>query len=171
MAYKPREASCEYCKTGFMKKAATQRFCSIRCSNFIYSNNRSEEYKKKNAEQLRKFSAERKGDSSWAKKIGNSPKRRKRSVAPANIYDCSSRTRVKILKRLGVKCSKCGWHRATCDIHHIQGRKIEDANNHSNLTVLCPNHHREFHEGLISRSDIKSFEEEYGNVWLDHYFS
>lgn len=87
---------------------------------------------------------------------------------PKSILDVSSRTVSKILKRLGLGCSNCGWNMASCDIHHINGRSIDNADRHTNLTLLCPNCHRLAHEGVLTKfTNLKDY---IGDRWLDYYY-
>lgn len=87
-----------------------------------------------------------------------------------SILDASSRTVSKILKRIGKGCCRCGWNEATCDIHHILGRKIPNPDSHSNLTLLCPNCHRLFHTGKIGEADVISLEKYIGSDWKQFYY-
>ena len=89
---------------------------------------------------------------------------------PTSLFDLSTRTLCKILRRLEIGCSRCGWSEAAGDIHHIGGRKIPDANNHRNLTYLCPNCHRLAHSGKIKQDDLISLETQVGDRWKDFYF-
>lgn len=83
------------------------------------------------------------------------------------IYDCSSRTRLKILKRLKLHCFECDWHKAHTDIHHIVPISKGGTNDHSNLTSLCPSCHRLAHLGLIDK--FYSIEEKIGDTWKDYF--
>jgi len=62
------------------------------------------------------------------------------------------------LKRLGIfmlnkGCIECGWKEARCDLHHINGRQVDDKDGLWNISYLCPNCHRLAHDGkLIPRS-------------------
>lgn len=47
------------------------------------------------------------------------------------------------------KCKICGWKEGRCDIHHIVERKDGGTNDITNLVLLCPNHHRLWHEGKL----------------------
>ncbi len=87
-----------------------------------------------------------------------------------SIFELSSRTVQKILKRLKLGCSECGWDKATCDIHHIDGRKIEDADNHKNLVLLCPNCHRLVHEGKIEKDKLIRLNNYLPKNWKDFYY-
>lgn len=87
---------------------------------------------------------------------------------PKNILELSKRTVRKILSRIKIGCSKCKWNEDVCDIHHIQGRKIPNADAHSNLCYLCPNCHRLAHNGKIKQ--FISLEEMIGDTWKNYYY-
>lgn len=53
-------------------------------------------------------------------------------------------------------CVVCGWDEATRDIHH---KEKEKGDGFENLTILCPNHHRMAHRGLLETKDLPSLEE------------
>lgn len=40
-----------------------------------------------------------------------------------SLFDVSSRTRTKILERMKMCCSLCGWSQSTVDLHHIISKK------------------------------------------------
>lgn len=88
-----------------------------------------------------------------------------------SILDFSSRTVSKIIQRmlddedLEFGCSMCGWDEAIGDIHHINGRKIPDADGIKNLSYLCPNCHRKVHRNLIKKEELISFDKHVGNKW------
>lgn len=82
------------------------------------------------------------------------------------LYDLGSRTRKKMLKRMGLtKCVVCGWDKATCDVHHINGRGDE----HGNLIILCPNHHRIAEEGNLELSAYPTLADILPENWRDFY--
>jgi len=56
---------------------------------------------------------------------------------------------IRILKKN--ECVICGYKIST-DVHHWDGNKKN--NNSNNLVLLCPNHHREVHLGLITKENI-----------------
>lgn len=89
---------------------------------------------------------------------------------PESMLSLSKRTVTKIMKRLGVGCSRCGWKEATCDVHHIQGRKIPDPHNHKNLTYVCPNCHRLAHTKKIKPEELISLEQQIGERWKSVYY-
>jgi len=66
-----------------------------------------------------------------------------------SVLNVSSTTTSLIFKRLNSGCSRCSWKEVSCDLYHINGRKIEDADNHKNLSYLCPNCHRLVHLKMI----------------------
>ena len=49
---------------------------------------------------------------------------------------------IAITSETGFQCFICKWHETSCDIHHIIPRRKGGTNEMSNLSVLCPNHHR-----------------------------
>ena len=92
-----------------------------------------------------------------------------RETAPTSLYDVSSRTAKKILSRMKVGCSNCAWSEATCDIHHIIERKHGGGNEHSNLTLLCPNCHRLAHNGKLK--EFVTLEFQIRDEWKNYYYS
>lgn len=105
------------------------------------------------------------------KLIGNAIKSKSKKAKPKNLFELSKRTISKILKRLSIGCSRCGWNKGTCDLHHINGRVGEDMNGHWNLTYICPNCHREFHSGNKSmKNEFISLDNFIGDKWLDVYY-
>lgn len=89
---------------------------------------------------------------------------------PTSIFEVSRRTMCKIITRLGIGCSNCGWDESTGDIHHIQGRKIENADAHTNLSYLCPNCHRLVHTHKIAKENLITLEQQIGDRWKEYYF-
>lgn len=92
-----------------------------------------------------------------------------KSKVPNNLFEVSSRTLQKIMKRMNAVCSNCGWDKTTCDIHHMKPKKHGGTDDHNNLTVLCPNCHRLAHENKLT--EMISIEKQYGEKWRDFYFS
>lgn len=84
-----------------------------------------------------------------------------------NIYQVSSRTRLKIIKKLQLACFNCDWSEANCDIHHIVPRSKGGTNDHTNLTILCPNCHRLAHIGSLT--SFKTLDEVVGDRWKAFY--
>lgn len=73
-----------------------------------------------------------------------------------SILDYSLRTVAKIIKKANIPCQNCEYSKASRDIHHIIPRKEGGSNENNNLVVLCPNCHREAHEGYIERDFLKT---------------
>jgi 5-methylcytosine-specific restriction endonuclease McrA len=89
--------------------------------------------------------------------------------APTSIYEVSSRTRLKILRRMQLSCFVCGWDKAVCDVHHIVPKTKGGTHDHSNLTVLCPNCHRLAHDKKLV--DVPTIETVVGDRWKEHYYA
>jgi len=68
-----------------------------------------------------------------------------------------------------IGCSNCGWNETVGDIHHIKGRKIPDADNHENLSYLCPNCHRKAHRGLLKEEELINLQDQFGDKWKEYY--
>ncbi len=56
-------------------------------------------------------------------------------------------------KEYGEKCEVCDYS-LSVDIHHLIPRSEGGTNDMENISVLCPNHHREYHIGLLTKEDI-----------------
>lgn len=69
--------------------------------------------------------------------------------SPKSIIELSGRTASKVLSRMGIGCSICGWCEASCDIHHIIPTSKGGSDDPSNLVVVCPNHHRVIHNSDV----------------------
>jgi len=79
------------------------------------------------------------------------PKKRK---ADKKLYRDSNPLKKIKLQNKTTPCTQCTWAEGKCDIHHINGRKIPDPHNPTNLTVVCPNCHRLVHEDKIPPQDL-----------------
>lgn len=62
-----------------------------------------------------------------------------------SIYQLSSRTRKKIMKKMNIGCYICGWKQASLDTHHIVYKSQNGGDEHFNLIHVCPNCHRIIH--------------------------
>ena len=49
------------------------------------------------------------------------------------------------------ECVVCGYENST-DVHHLDKNKRN--NNPENLVLLCPNHHREIHVGILKTNEV-----------------
>lgn len=166
---------CLQCSKDVISKDKRTKFCSLSCA--IRYNNKKRQLKestKQRISQSLKIYYEKNPLTSQEKEKffwnGIKTSQHKFLSNPQNVYELSSRTRIKILKRLAIGCSRCGWHDDICDIHHIRGRKIPDCHNHSNLTYLCPNCHRLAGNKKISSEELISMETQIGDEWKKHYY-
>ena len=168
---------CEFCGNEFLVTSLTKRkkFCGSPCSASFNNAKRgslSEEHKKNISDSLKKTWAENRDTFSTgdehSKLVGLAVKSKDKIVK--SIAELSNRTVTKIFKRLGLGCSNCGWIEGTCDIHHINGRKIPNCDNHNNLSLLCPNCHRLVHENKIKTDEIKTLVETLPDNWRDSYY-
>lgn len=116
--------------------------------------------------RLRKFCSS-KCQNHWRSKHANFSRNK---PIPKSLFEVHHQTFHRILKRLGIGCSRCGWNESNCDVHHIRGKRIKNPNSHKNLTYLCPNCHRLFHKGLLKEKDVLSFSQHFGNKWLKFYY-
>jgi predicted restriction endonuclease len=178
---KEKSVICKECKKEFKTKWGSI-FCSHSCSAISSNRNRppnSEKSNKKRSESLKKYYAEhpertnpernRRGIE-YSKFIGSYTKGKFKGAFIESILSVSKRTASKILKRLNVGCCICGWKEASCDIHHINGKKVENPNGHWNLTCICPNHHRMFHNKKISKDKFISLDKYFPENWRDVYY-
>lgn len=177
MPWKEKEKICKGCNQKFTTRDNRKSFCSQSCSSKFNNARRdppTDEQKNKIKESLIKFyeeHPEKKTSREQGIKQGiESAKGRFRETVPTSILEVSKRTTSKILKRLGLGCSYCGWDKGTCDIHHINGRKIEDADHHSNLALICPNCHRLVHEGKLSKDELISLDKYIPDNWVEYYY-
>jgi 5-methylcytosine-specific restriction endonuclease McrA len=170
------DKECKNCGAVFFCKDKRKVFCTRSCSAQYNNSKRippSEEQKTKISDSLKKYFIEnpdkiRKGEEA-SQAVGNSTKGKFKNEI-TSILETSSRTTSKILKRLDLSCSICGWKEGSLDIHHINGRKIPNANQHENLTVLCPNCHRLTHEGKIGKDRLINLVSLLPNNWKEVYF-
>lgn len=161
---------CPECLISYETLDSRRKFCSKSCasSNTCRGRTVSQEIRQKIAEASKRQTNRARG-AKHSEAVGNST-RGKYKGHIESIAEVSSRTARKILKRLGLGCSKCGWNEAVGDIHHIHGRKIQNANAHINLTYICPNCHRMVHEGKLKPEDLVSLSEFLPSNWRDAYY-
>lgn len=95
-----------------------------------------------------------------------------RETEITSLYDLSKRTISKILKRMKLPCSKCGWYveDVVGDIHHIIEQKNGGTDDHNNLTYVCPNCHRLIHSKKIKPNELVNLENFIGDKWKDFYY-
>lgn len=190
---------CENCGMEIDGSFGSGRFCNLKCAN-SYNGKKCQELRKQNNfykserwikscsdrqkkvwenEEFRKIlcNGQKNRDpktlargESLSKAVGNSTKNKYKGKEFTSLLELSKRTVSKILRRLKIGCSRCGWNECVCDIHHINGRKIEDANGHWNLTYLCPNCHRMAHREKIDKSSFVTLAEQLPENWHDYYY-
>lgn len=68
----------------------------------------------------------------------------------------SRRIRACLTRANAMRCLSCGWDQTSCDLHHIRGRKIENPDSCTNITLLCPNCHRMVHERKLDVTTVKT---------------
>ena len=56
--------------------------------------------------------------------------------------------------KYGNICEVCSYALAV-DVHHLVPRALGGNDSPNNLAVLCPNHHREIHIGILTKEDIR----------------
>lgn len=91
--------------------------------------------------------------------------KRSRTIKAGSKYINRSTLQRRIIKKLGpsnFKCFICNWNEAMCDIHHIKPKSLGGSSNFSNLTVLCPNHHRLAERDILST--LPSVSERYRTI-------
>jgi hypothetical protein len=177
-----------------------QTFCSKTCSAIFNNKKngpKSEKTKQNISKSLKEYNSKHIRSEEWRKKVGEKSRQnwKNRSLEEKNkykenqviavgrytkgkykletvknIFEVSSRTRTKIMKRLALPCSYCGWNDDVCDLHHSKGRIIEDAHNHKYLYCLCPNCHRLAGNKKINLEKIPTFLELIGDKWKEMYY-
>ncbi len=103
-------------------------------------------------------------------------KHTKGKECPESILDVSKRTISKILKRMDLPCSCCGFHISgiILDIHHIIPKSKGGLDSMDNLTYICPNCHRIAHTDIsLLQKPLISIQQqlnECGKDWKDFYY-
>lgn len=167
---------CPACGNLVTSRDSRTRYCSLSCA--VSTNNRKrllgKGARRKISESLKAYYAKHKPTEEDREKmrraVGKSTRGRFRPESPESILELSSRTKIKVLQRLAIGCCICGWHKAPCDLHHMGGRKIKNADHHSNLTYVCPNCHRMIHHGLIPVEHLTPLSRQVGSSWKKHYY-
>jgi len=87
-----------------------------------------------------------------------------------SIYDIRSNNILKELLKVYKlnKCSICGTNDISMDIHHINGRKVEDPHNHNNLTIVCPNCHRRIEQNVICTDKLIKLSDVLDDNWKNY---
>lgn len=165
--------NCENCQNHHDGKYGSGRFCSPKCSRGFSTKEKRSFINQKvsltlqlklNNGLTRDQEMKRRGDLKYSTYV--------RENEIASLRDLSSRTVSKVLRRMNLPCSFCGWHvdGVICDIHHIIERKKGGSDDHSNLTYICPNCHRLAHSGKIRSEDLINLDSYIGEKWREHYY-
>lgn len=69
-------------------------------------------------------------------------------------------------KHYEYRCIFCDWNEGSLDVNHIEENRNKN-NDYKNLSFLCPNHHRKYSEGNITKEELinrrKDYELTYNN--------
>lgn len=164
---------CKTCGVNEAKKYsyhATGLYCSRSCANKrVVTEETKEKMRLKAKQQWKNHRASMSLGDRHSKLVGNETKG-KFNKDPKSLCELSTRTVRKIFKRMSLPCSHCGWNEDVCDIHHIYGKKIDDANNHSNLTYLCPNCHRLAGSKKLTPQSLINLQLYIGDRWKEYYY-
>ncbi len=170
---------CKFCQKIIETDDLKRVFCNRSCSAKFNNLNRppvSPEQKEKARQGLLKYYKEHpekiKRGKEMSDAVGNYTKGKYRTKNNpfTSLLELPHRTITKIIERMGIGCSICGWNEAIGDLHHINGRKIENADAHVNICYLCPNCHRSFHKGNIKKESLVNLVDYIGDRWKEHYY-
>jgi hypothetical protein len=168
---------CKNCSKEFECHEKRQVFCSRRCAG-IYNNQNKQpltpDQKSKISQSLKAYFQEhpekvRRGEIA-AESVARYTRGKYHTYPPDTIKKLSKRTITKIMRRMNLGCSRCGWKEDVSDIHHISGRKVENPDHHDNLTYICPNCHRLVHSGKLDASELITLTKFIGDRWKEHYY-
>lgn len=171
------QINCLNCKKTITTLDHRQKFCSLSCA-CSYNNKRKKPHtlKTKNKisdslkKRFKKFGNSQKNSLIHSIAVGKKTRGRYKEQPPNSILKLSKRTVRKIFRRLKLPCSNCGWKKGVGDIHHINGKKIKNPNDHKNLTYICPNCHRLAHEHKIKKEKLINLEKYIKNKWKEFYY-
>lgn len=156
---------CERCGKEHDGSFGSGRFCSRACAN---ARNISDAQKQRTSNSVKDSFQKHFENGCKCEKCGNifhskdfsrklcfdclptTIKHTKGKENPKSISDVSKRTVSKILRRLDLPCSCCGFYvkGLVLDLHHIIPKKQGGNDNMDNLTYICPNCHRMAHTDL-----------------------
>jgi 5-methylcytosine-specific restriction endonuclease McrA len=182
---------CENCEKEHNGSYGSGRFCTKKCAKAFSTKEKrslindkvSKTLKEKPKRETPKleYICEKCGNNFWSYRIKTSRKKHcencKRKVVHfknekelQSILDLSKTTISRVLIRADKKCARCGWNESSLDIHHIRGRKTENATSLSNLVILCPNCHRLAHTHKINIEELEKISmDKTFNDWIKYY--
>lgn len=162
-----KSLTCKNCNDSFFGDSR-QMFCSKSCAN--KARVVTSDTKQRISKSLSEYhSTHPNALIDHTEKVGKATKGKYKGKI-SSIFEVSPRTARKILGRIGLGCSYCGWNEELGDIHHIKGRKIENFNSHENLCYLCPNCHRLAGKGKIDTDKLISLNIYWPENWKDYYY-
>ena len=166
---------CRECGCSFITREVKSKYCGRSCSAKNANRKRgiiSKEQRVKTSESLKRWWRDRPDRKDKGEEIANygALSQKGKHKKPKSLLDVSKRTVSKICKRLNLCCSRCGWDKDVCDIHHIISRKDGGSDRHSNLSYLCPNCHRLAGNLKVPAKDLITLEEYIGDRWLNYYY-
>jgi 5-methylcytosine-specific restriction endonuclease McrA len=159
---------CEYCENYHSGEYGSGRFCSSKCARGFSTRDKRKIINEKVRKKLTKETTQQRAQ----RKVASKHSYYKRKTEATSLYDMSKRTMVKVLRRMKLPCSYCGWfvNGVVGDIHHITPRKDGGDDSHKNLTYICPNCHRCAHSGIISPNELITLEDYIGDTWKEYYY-
>lgn len=163
---------CEYCEKKHDSNYGSGRFCNHVCARGFSTKNKRKEINSKVSETLSKKIHGMSKQQKIQLDIANKHASYIRETEIKSILELSTRTVHKIMKRMKIGCSYCGWfvNGVSCDIHHIIEKKNGGNDEHTNLTYICPNCHRLTHNGLIDKNELVNLYDYIGDSWKDYYY-
>lgn len=162
--------NCENCNKVHDGSYGSGRFCTQKCARSFSTSKNRKEINRKVSETLGGPGLTRKEQSELSRLSKQASYERKKKLT--SILDVSKRTTQKILKRMKLPCSLCGWfyEGVSCDLHHIVPRSSGGSDENTNLTYICPNCHRLVHTGHIPIENLITLQDYIGESWKDYYF-
>lgn len=163
---------CEYCKNEHDGCYGSGRFCNNICARGFSTKSKRIEINQKVSVKLKEKKSKLTNQQKIQRKIAKKHASYIRDTEIITLFDLSKRTVSKILKRLNLPCSLCGWfvEGVVCDVHHIVEKKIGGSDNHDNLTYVCPNCHRLIHSNLIDINELVNLSDYIGDKWKEYYY-
>lgn len=164
---------CENCKKEHDGTYGSGRFCTKECARGFSTKAKRVEINHKVSQTLTNniYSGLTKQEYIQRKNVEKHASY-ERETEITTLYDLSKRTISKILKRMKLPCSKCGWFvdGVVGDIHHIIEKKNGGTDEHNNLTYICPNCHRLVHSNKLNSMELISLDDYIGNDWKKYYY-
>ncbi len=171
-----KERKCQICDSAVTAQDQRTRFCSRRCANRHIGRGRpvSEKTRKKLGIRAKDYFALHPVPDELKERMRESASKYTRGKfwkdGPDSILSLSKRTISKVFRRMKLPCSSCGWNEEVCDLHHIEGRKVPNADSHEKLTYVCPNCHRLAHAGKIPRDKLIPLSKYIKDEWKKFYY-